>query len=250
MRAAFLRVAFLRYASLRDAFLRAASLRYAFLRDASLRDTFLRYACLRDACLRVAFLRYASLLDAFLRVASLRYAFLRDASLRDTFLRYACLRDAFLRDACLRVAFLRDAFCAMPFSARYLYDGGFFSISSSYRGLSFTNFDSVYFRFDLTLFTFRLLNFVIDIPSYHSPVKVQNTASGILGSELSCFPQESHELAQEYINADDVIAFCLYLMNEMRRNLIKIRSCATFSWFNRFYRLLVIFRSGNVLAFD
>ena len=30
----------------------------------------------------------------------------------------------------------------------------------------FTNFDSVYFRFDLTLFTFRLLNFVIDIPSY------------------------------------------------------------------------------------
>ena len=30
----------------------------------------------------------------------------------------------------------------------------------------FTNFDSVYFRFDLTLFTFRLLDFVIDIPSY------------------------------------------------------------------------------------
>ena len=31
----------------------------------------------------------------------------------------------------------------------------------------FTNFDSVYFRFDLTLFTFRLLNFVIDLPSYY-----------------------------------------------------------------------------------
>ena len=29
----------------------------------------------------------------------------------------------------------------------------------------FTNFDSVYFRFNLTLFTLRLLNFVIDIPS-------------------------------------------------------------------------------------
>ena len=29
----------------------------------------------------------------------------------------------------------------------------------------FANFDSVYFRFDLTLFTLRLLNFVIDIPS-------------------------------------------------------------------------------------
>ena len=30
----------------------------------------------------------------------------------------------------------------------------------------------------------------------------------------------------EYINADDVIAFCLYLMNKVRRNLIMIRSCA------------------------
>ena len=30
----------------------------------------------------------------------------------------------------------------------------------------FANFDSVYFRFDLTLFTLRLLNFVIDILSY------------------------------------------------------------------------------------
>ena len=35
----------------------------------------------------------------------------------------------------------------------------------------------------------------------------------------------------EYINADDVIAFCPYLMNKMHRNLIKIRSCAIFSWF-------------------
>ena len=29
----------------------------------------------------------------------------------------------------------------------------------------------------------------------------------------------------EHINADDVIAFCLYLMNKMRWNLIKIRLC-------------------------
>ena len=34
----------------------------------------------------------------------------------------------------------------------------------------FTNFDSVYFRFDLSLFTYRLLNFVIDInPHKYSP---------------------------------------------------------------------------------
>ena len=57
-------------------------------------------------------------------------------------------------------------FSVMPFSKWYLYDGGFFSISSFYRGLFFTNFDSAYFRIDLTFFNFRLLNFVIDIPSY------------------------------------------------------------------------------------
>ena len=37
-------------------------------------------------------------------------------------------------------------------------------------------------------------------------------------------------------------------MNEMRKNLIKIRSCAIFSWCNRFYRFLVAFRSVNVLV--
>ena len=35
------------------------------------------------------------------------------------------------------------------------------------------------------------------------------------------------------------IAFCLYLMNKMRRNLIKIRSCTTFKWFNWFDRLCI-----------
>ena len=39
-------------------------------------------------------------------------------------------------------------------------------------------------------------------------------------------------------------------MNEMRRNLIKIRSCAIFSWLNRFYRFLVSFRAVNVLVFN
>ena len=38
-------------------------------------------------------------------------------------------------------------------------------------------------------------------------------------------------LRRNKINADDVITFCLYLMSKMRRNLIKIRSCAIFSWF-------------------
>ena len=37
--------------------------------------------------------------------------------------------------------------------------------------------------------------------------------------------------AGEYINADDVITFCLYLMSKMRGNFIKIRSCVIFHWF-------------------
>ena len=82
-------------------------------------------------------------------------------------------------------------FSAMPFSGRYLYDGGFLSISSSYRGLSFTNFDSVYFRFDLTLFTFRLLNFVIDIPSYQDGRKKRTAKhlcmTKVAGLLLACF---------------------------------------------------------------
>ena len=53
----------------------------------------------------------------------------------------------FLRDTYMIVAFL----VFLPFRVVFFF---------------FTNFDSVYFRFDLTLFTFRLLDFVIDIPSY------------------------------------------------------------------------------------
>ena len=101
-------------------------------------------------------------------------------------------------------------FSAMPFSAWYLYDSGFFSISSSYRGLSFTNFDSVYFRFDLTLFTFRLLNFVIDIPSYNvSPQKKwQNTDTAILIFVLR-FKWCKKLLGKGKTSASDIIFFIL-----------------------------------------
>ena len=40
----------------------------------------------------------------------------------------------------------------------------------------------------------------------------------------------------EYINDDDVIVFCFYPMNKMRRNLIKIRSWAIFRSTNRLDR--------------
>ena len=53
-------------------------------------------------------------------------------------------------------------------------------------------------------------------------------------------------LRRNTLTPDDVITFVL---NKMRRNLIKIRSCAFFSWFNWFYRFVLICRSVNVLVF-
>ena len=84
-------------------------------------------------------------------------------------------------------------FSVMPFSASYLCDSGFFSISSIYRGLFWTNFETVYFRFDLSHFTFRLLNFVIDIPSYHAPAaRVNRRCISICGPRLT-YAQIQHQ---------------------------------------------------------
>ena len=53
--------------------------------------------------------------------------------------------------------------------------------------------------------------------------------SSMVGTELSVFWKWNLiSLKWNKINADDVITFCLYLTSEMRRNLIKIRSCAIF----------------------
>ena len=63
-------------------------------------------------------------------------------------------------------------------------------------------------------------------------------------TELSVFfAGESIILRGNTLTPDDVITFCLYLMSKMRRNLIKIRSCAIFSWL-RFSSYL------NVFVFD
>ena len=43
------------------------------------------------------------------------------------------------------------------------------------------------------------------------------------GTELPVFAGKSHYLAEVYINANDVIAFCRYLMTKIRRNFIKIK---------------------------
>jgi len=69
--------------------------------------------------------------------------------------------------------------------------------------------------------------------------------SCIVGIKLTFFAEESYKLAEEYINANDVISFCpyfmstkmrhddvtvlcLYSMNKMRGNLTKIRSLVVF----------------------
>ena len=44
----------------------------------------------------------------------------------------------------------------------------------------------------------------------------------MVGTELHFFAGKSHFLAEEYVNANDTIAFCRYLMTKMRRNFIKI----------------------------
>lgn len=50
--------------------------------------------------------------------------------------------------------------------------------------------------------------------------------SGVVGTELPIFAQKSPSrlLAQDCFNADDVIAFSLYLMNKKRWILIEIKS--------------------------
>ena len=77
--------------------------------------------------------------------------------------------------------------------------------------------------------------------------------SCIVGIKLTFFAEESYKLAAEYIDANDVISFCPYIMikmrhddgtvlclyriNKMRGNLSKLRSLAIFREFNRINRL-------------
>lgn len=56
----------------------------------------------------------------------------------------------------------------------------------------------------------------------------------MVGTELTFFAGKSHFLAEEYINATDVIAFCGYLTNKMRRNFIKISGVDVGSMRGRF----------------
>lgn len=57
--------------------------------------------------------------------------------------------------------------------------------------------------------------------------------SSLVGIKSSSFGgQESHWGVQEYMNSDDFMVFRLYLMNEMRKNLIKKVICIIFRWLN------------------
>ena len=46
------------------------------------------------------------------------------------------------------------------------------------------------------------------------------------------FYVESYRSEVEYINADDVIAYCPHFMKKISKNLIKIRSCTILRWLN------------------
>ena len=48
-----------------------------------------------------------------------------------------------------------------------------------------------------------------------------STKTEVCRDRITCFLEvESHQCEVEYINVDDVIAFCLNFINKMRRNLI------------------------------
>jgi len=61
---------------------------------------------------------------------------------------------------------------------------------------------------------------------------------------------QSHYCEVECIDADEVLAYFLYLISIMQRNLFEIRSCAILGGFTLWIRVLVISRSMNVLPFD
>ena len=151
---------------------------FLYLNDSSSRDTLFANCLFWDAFLRVAFLRYASLRVGSLRDASLRVAFLRVTSAWCLFVccLFACWLFAWCLFACCFLAwclFLRDTYMIVAFLVFLPFTVVFF----------FTNFDTVYFRFHSTLFIFRLLNFVIDIPSYNSAGFALRTAVSDCESE-------------------------------------------------------------------
>ena len=104
-----------------------------------------------------------------------------------------------LRYASLRYAFLRDTYMIVAF----------FSISSFYRGLFFTSFASVYTRFDLTLFTLRLLNVVIDIPSWRHNIGGGGWRTGRHTGWQSSSGRERDSL--RHIGQGGVRDTCLYI---------------------------------------
>ena len=70
----------------------------------------------------------------------------------------------------------------------------------------------------------------------------------MVGVELNLFV-DLINFGGQFINVDNVIAFCLYLMNKMRRNLIKIRSSVIFKWFlTGLTGFLVTLRSVNIIG--
>ena len=75
---------------------------------------------------------------------------------------------------------------------------------------------------------------------------LKSIPNSILRTDSAFFAVES---SPEYIKADDVITFCLHLMNKMWLNLFKISSSAIFRWFSLFCRFSIYFLVDEGLAF-
>ena len=69
----------------------------------------------------------------------------------------------------------------------------------------------------------------------------ERTDRNLVGMKLKRFSFFGNEISllETLTLMTSNMTFCLYLMNKMRGNLIKIRSCGTFKWFNWFDRLCI-----------
>ena len=79
------------------------------------------------------------------------------------------------------------------------------------------------------------LNFILEFLFFHCENQFAILVASVSPSSL--VSSTARIIATSFLKwMIDVISFCLYLVNEMRRNLIKIASHAIFRWFNCFDR--------------
>ena len=124
---------------------------------------------------------------------------------------FACCLLALCLFACWLFAWFLFAcwLFALCLFAWHLYDSCLFKYFFFLPWSFFTSFDSVYTRFDLTLFTLRLLNFVIDIPSWRHAIGGAGWRTGRHTGWQSSSGRERDSL--RHIGQNRVRDTCLYI---------------------------------------